>query len=185
MAKPASGVYHSPDLDEFRIELDDLKYALKAVQVDINLLDERCKKQDRALAQNKEPNPASAQILLLEKRIAQLEKTLDKAANDLRNLSTASAQALSSIQELEKNLISHEKRLDEVGKLKGTLTSISKAISQKAPEPSAKTYRVKAGDSLEKIARHNQTTVETLKKINQLSNDKIVVGQELKLEPIP
>jgi LysM repeat protein len=178
MAKPASGIYHSPDLDEFRIELDDLKYALKAVQVDINLLDERCKK---VTSQNKEPNPASLQIVLLEKRIAQLEKTLDKAANDLRSLSTASAQALSSIQELEKNLISHEKRLDEVGKLKGTLTSISKAISQKAPEPSAKTYRVKAGDSLEKIARHNQTTVETLKKINQLSSDKIVVGQELKL----
>lgn len=182
-AKPASGIYNSADLDEFRIELDDLKYALKAVQVDINLLDERCKKQDRALAQNKEPDPALAQLLLLEKRMTQMEKTLEKAANDLRNLSTASAQSLNKIQELEKNLISHEKRFDEVVKLKGTLMSISKAIGQKTPEgpASIKIYHVKAGDSLEKIARHNNTSVEKIKKTNQLSSDKIVVGQELRL----
>ena len=186
LAKTASGAYTPPDLDEFRIELDDLKYALKAVQVDINLLDERCKKQDRVFAQNKEPPQTSlftSQISNLEKRIAYLEKTLEKAAGDLRSLNLTSTQVLGKIQELEKSLLSHERRLDDVVKLKGTLASISKAIGERPPEPSAsmKTYRVKAGDSLEKIARNNHLSVDKLKKINQLSSDKIVVGQELRL----
>jgi LysM repeat protein len=97
---------------------------------------------------------------------------LDKAVQDLRSLS-------SKIQMLESEIASHEKKLEEVVKLKGTLTSISKAIS---PAPSqAKSYRVIAGDSLEKIARKYGTTAEILRKLNNLSNDKIVVGQNLKV----
>ena len=190
MAKQPSGGYSPPDLDEFRIELDDLKQALKAAQVDLNLLDERCRKQDRALTQNKEPNPAalfSSQINGMEKRIAQLEKTLEKASNDLRSLNMAATQTSAKLQELEKSLLSHEKRLDDVVKLKGTLTNISKAIGQRPQETAASTkiYRVKAGDSLEKIARNNHLSVETLKKLNQLSSDKIVIGQELRLADEP
>ncbi len=186
-ARPPSGIYNNAELDEFRIELDDLKYGLNAIQVEVNLLDERSKKQDRSLVQSKDSALFSSQVQALEKKISQLEKTLEKAANDLRSLNTTTAQALSKIQELEKNFISHEKRLDDVVKLKGTLASISQAISQRSPEApsSTKPYRVKAGDSLEKISRNNHISVETLKKINHLASDKIVVGQELRLADEP
>jgi LysM repeat protein len=120
----------------------------------------------------------------LEKKVSHLEKTLEKAAADLRTLSTSANQALNKIQVLEQDLSSHEKRLEEVSKLKGTLTSISKAISQKpnsdAPA-NTKSYRVKAGDSLEKIARAHHTSADLIKKINNISNDKIIVGQELRI----
>jgi N-acetylmuramoyl-L-alanine amidase len=44
------------------------------------------------------------------------------------------------------------------------------------------TYRVKKGDTLEKIARRNGTTVVTLKKINNLrSKNRIYTGQKLKI----
>jgi LysM repeat protein len=191
-ARPQSGFYTNPEFDELRIELDDLKHALKSVQVDLGLLDERLKKQDSPLNQVKgqvQVKEANSQALLttqvtaLEKKVSSLEKTLEKAATDLRALSTASTQILNKIQEVEQNLLSHEKRLDEVVKLKSTLTSISKAIHQ-APSketPSAtKTYRVKAGDSLEKIARVHHISVETIRKFNNLTSDKIVVGQELR-----
>ncbi len=196
-ARPQSGFYTNPELDELRIELDDFKHALKTVQVDLGLLDERLKKQDSSLsqvrgrAQGKDSNSLSlltAQVNALEKKVSGLEKTLEKAANDLRTLSIASTQVLNKIQEVEQNLLSHEKRLDEVVKLKGTLTSISKAISQRpsGDTPSSmKTYRIKAGDSLEKIARANHTSVEIIRKLNNLTNDKIVVGQELRLPDDP
>lgn len=40
---------------------------------------------------------------------------------------------------------------------------------------------VKSGDALEKIARANQTTVEAIRKANNLSNDKLKIGQVLKV----
>ena len=190
-ARPQSGYYTNPELDELRIELDDLKHALKTTQVECSLLDERLRKQDNALAKGQASaketgtsNLLSIQLNSLEKKVSALEKTLEKAAADLRTLSANATQALSKIHVLEQDLASHEKRLEEVVKLKGTLTSISKAISQRpATEPSSstKSYRVKAGDSLEKIARNNHTTVDAIRKTNALSNDKIVIGQELRL----
>jgi LysM repeat protein len=193
-ARPLSGYYTNPEMDELRIELDDLKHALNTTQVELRLLDERLGKQDKALTsvkgqnQGKEASSLSlltAQVSTLEKKVSTLERTLEKAANDLRTLSTSVNQTLSKLQNLETDLSTHDKRLEEVSKLKGTLTSISKAIGQRTTsEPSStptKSYRVKAGDSLEKIARLHHVSVDTIRKINNLSNDKIVVGQELRL----
>ena len=179
----------SPELDELRIELDDIKHFLKTTQVELNILDERVKKQNSSKAQSQSAEAStlmhlSSQVSALEKKVTSLEKTWEKAAADLRALSTTAAEALTKIQALEQDLFSHEKKLDEVSKLKGTLTKISSAIGQKAASEVAsgsKTYRVKAGDSLEKIARKNQVSVDALRKTNNLSQDKIVVGQELRI----
>jgi peptidoglycan endopeptidase LytF len=40
---------------------------------------------------------------------------------------------------------------------------------------------VKKGDVLEKIARNNHTTIDAIKKANGLTNDKLKVGQKLKI----
>lgn len=185
-AKPQSGLYTEAALDELRVEIDDLKYALKSTQVELNLLDERIKKQDQPFhaAKTTLSSSLTSQINTFEKKISQLEKTLEKIANDLRTLSNSANQTLSRLQHLEQELLSHENRLNEIAKLKGTLMSISKAIHPKSsnePLPETKSYRVKAGDSLEKIARHHHISTDALRKINHLSDDKIFVGQELRL----
>lgn len=46
---------------------------------------------------------------------------------------------------------------------------------------SSSTYKVKKGDSLEKIARANGTTVAAIKKANGMKSDRISAGQKLKL----
>lgn len=46
---------------------------------------------------------------------------------------------------------------------------------------SSSTYTVKSGDMLEKIARHNGTTVKAIMSLNNLKTTKIRVGQKLKL----
>ena len=45
----------------------------------------------------------------------------------------------------------------------------------------SETYTVKKGDSLEQIARKHHTTIEEIKKINNLHNDTIIINQKLTL----
>lgn len=47
--------------------------------------------------------------------------------------------------------------------------------------PKSSLYEIKPGDSLEKIARKNNTTVELIKKSNNLADDKIFPGRKLKI----
>lgn len=47
-----------------------------------------------------------------------------------------------------------------------------------------KTYTVKKGDTLSKIAKNNGTTVTMIKKLNKLRSDRIYVGQKLKLSGV-
>lgn len=44
-------------------------------------------------------------------------------------------------------------------------------------------YVVKSGDTLTSIARKHNTTINALRSVNNLSTDRIVVGQKLKLPP--
>ncbi len=169
-AKQARPLYQPPELEEMRIDLEDLKHVLKTLQVDVNLIDERSKKQ---------PGTLSLTLAALEKKINQLEKTLDKALEDVRALHSLSSEIALKLTSLEQTTAQHEKRFDDVSRLKGTLTSLTKAIGKESS--TAATYRVKAGDSLEKIARVQGISVATLKKINNLQTDRIVIGQELKL----
>jgi LysM repeat protein len=47
--------------------------------------------------------------------------------------------------------------------------------------PSGVTYKVKAGDSLRLIAKHNGTTAAALRSVNHLKSDNVRVGQVLRL----
>lgn len=168
----------APTLDEIRIEIDDLKYALRTTQVDMNIIDEKLRKQEISKTQ-------LLTISSLENKIERLEKTLDKITADLRALNTSTHQALTKIQSLEQQSVAHTKQLDNVAQLKTTLTTISKAIGQSPAPSTTASYKVKAGDSLEKIAKLHQVSVESIKKINKLTGDRIVIGQELKLRDDP
>ena len=65
--------------------------------------------------------------------------------------------------------------MHELGRIKKSIKEIREESNEIA------FYRVKAGDSIEKIARLFGTTPEQIKKINQLHNDLILVGQEIRV----
>lgn len=67
---------------------------------------------------------------------------------------------------------------------KNTLSSTKKTTtttSSHKTSSSSATYKVKAGDSLSLIASKHGVSLQTLKSINNLSSDRIFVGQSLKI----
>lgn len=161
-------------LEEMRIGLVDAKQALNAQKMDLSLLEEKVANLSRPVK-----NEAEGQIAELERRLNHLEKVQERAIEDLRTLSAHYKETRSALTQIEEMQLKQNERFEEIGKLRGTLTSISKAMNR--PEPGPKTHRVKPGDSLEKIARSYHTSIEQIQELNHLSSHKIMVGQELKI----
>jgi LysM repeat protein len=153
-------------MEEMRITLIDVKQAISRHQMDLQLLEEK-------IAKLKPSGQTTSQDLVA--KVRQLEATQEKVEADLRQLANHANEINHSFAALEKQVRQQNERLSEVVKLKSTLNSISNAIGN------GKIHRVASGESLDKIARKYNTSVEALKKANGLGNDTIMVGQELRL----
>lgn len=180
-------------LHEVQTNLDDIRHDVNCYQTEIQILDGRIKHYENALASLKQQDlekqqikidQLSQQIHSLEKKWASLEKAQTADAKDLEQLlshanetTAALSQFKSRVQELEQDILSQNRRFDDLGKIKDQLETIAKGMGGE----SFKTYKVRSGDSLEKIARAHRTAVEKIKKLNHLDQDLIVVGQELKI----
>ncbi len=175
-------------LEELRIELADLKHALNGAKVDLQLLDEKLKNPDSAKNKTAK-NDLSLQLVNIERKVGELQRNQEKIFQDLKQLgshATHSTSALNKqqekLQEMGQEIAAQNKRLEEVVKIKGTLSSLSQVLKNKShSESSSETYKIKSGDSLEKIARNHGTTIEAIKRVNDLSTDRIIVGQEIKI----
>lgn len=178
---------------EMRREIGDLKHTLQGYRTELELLQERISDQENnaKLAQKARPqNESLAQIAACERKMMLLEKNLEKLASDLRNLNQHAQQTNLSLAgfkdkmfECQRELALHKQKLDGVTQLKTTLGQISQAIGDRS-SPAASpvsSYKVKPGDTLEKIARKHNISLPALKRLNNIAQDKIIVGQELKI----
>jgi LysM repeat protein len=163
--------------EELKTEIADLKHALHGTDVELKLLEERVETQETV--------STKGDIAALQRKLSGLEKTIDKLNGDIRSLMTYANQTTSSLSQFQAQyrdqILAIDKKFDEVAKLRSTLTQMSNVHS--TSESSSQAYLVKAGDSLEKIARKFHVSVEALKRDNQLLTDKIVIGQELAIPP--
>jgi LysM repeat protein len=163
--------------EEVRIALFDVKQTLNTQKLDLELLEEKVAKLDR----RSEVSPA------LEQRLSTLEHLQEGAMSDIRSLNQFLKETASSLDQLQQQFLTldqrlkHEsERLGEVANLRSTISSLSKAMSSHT-QNMGKTHRVRTGESLEKIARQYETSVEEIKRTNGLTTNKILIGQELKI----
>ena len=164
-------------LHKVRTEVDELKHDLNTYEIEHHILEGQLIDQQQsmeALKQQitsfKQENFASFSddLQKIEKNVARLSKQQEKAIGDIRQLSshandttTALSQYKAKIAQLEKSISLEKEQLKEITK---------------------KVYVVQVGDSLEKIARNHNISLEELKKYNpQLASDLIVVDQEIHL----
>ncbi len=155
-------------INDLRMEVADLRHALHGTEVEVKLLEERMEGAEGSIDNAKESTD-------LNRKISILEKNLDKLASELRALSHFSTQTTAALSSYRQQIGAIDSKLDEISKLRSTLTELSRSASF----VETASYQVRSGDSLEKIARKYQITVDALKRENNLSSDKIVVGQQL------
>jgi LysM repeat protein len=153
--------------EEMKSEIADLRHSLHGTEVELKLLEEKFESAENTSPKN--------DVSSLKHKIALLEKTVDKMSTDLKSLMSYANQTTTSLSHYRDQIQEIDRKLSEVGKLRSTLSQMSKTYSAE------NTYRVEAGDSLDKIARKFQTTADALKKQNRLTSDRIVIGQELTL----
>jgi LysM repeat protein len=159
--------------EEMKTEIADLRHSLHGTEVELKLLGEKFESREM------EGTSPKGDVASLQRKIAFLEKTIDKMNSELKSLMTYANQTTTSLSQYRDQIQEIDRKLGEVSKLRSTLSQISKTYSAPEVASTDTNYRVKSGDSLEKIARRFNTTADALKKENQLTTDKIVIGQEL------
>lgn len=156
--------------NDLRDTVESLRHQVANHESEIRVFEERFKSQEEII------DALSAQF----KDSVKTVKANSTTSN--QDLNQQLADSKKRIANLEKSLEIQTKNLDNMQK---ALTSLIEAIQGKEPSAttanSSKVYRVKSGDSLEKIAKQNHTTIKKLKELNNLTSDQIIIGQKIEL----
>lgn len=163
---------YSPSSYELQLEIADLKHQIRTFEVDMQLMEEKIDAQK---------TPEFIDCKALQSRIQMQENTIDKLSSEIKILKKDIQQLLEHLNKVNTQLIIHENGLQNVSELKNTLADLLKKIHSSTTKTRVKSYKVQAGDSLEKIARLHHVSVEVLKANNKLIRDTIFPGQELQI----
>jgi LysM repeat protein len=182
-------------LHEVQTNIDDMRHDLNSFQTEFQIIDSKIDSHEKLLKKVKnelvrknlaEIDVLAARIKNIERDFMGLEKMQKSIIADIKKISTHSSKTNSflgqykkKIKELEKVVVSQNKRFEEIKELKKTLKAIASAI--KSGKKGFFSYKVKAKDTLGDIARSHGVTVSELKRVNNLKEDTIFIGQELKI----
>lgn len=129
----------------------------------------------------------------VEIQLTNLSQASDGVMNDLRQLRSQANESIAVLSQYKQKLTEMDDKMQtqnsHITNLESALQSLMEIFQNKSASSSTqpknaegtKTYKVQPGDSLEKIARANRLSIQQLKDYNQLTNDRIIVGQILKL----
>ncbi len=183
-------------LKEMRDSLEDIKREVRNQESELKAFEERNHSVDLAIdairTELKETHQAQKEISKnnlgqIEMKLGSLEtanKGLTADVKQIRSGFNDSQETLKAfkdrIGQLEKSIEVLNRNVEHLEKALNSVVDAFKVEAGTAPS-NGKTYKVKSGDSLEKIAKQNGVSVKTLKDLNGLTKDQIHVGQILKL----
>jgi LysM repeat protein len=178
-------------IHEMQTGIDDLRHNYNCYETELKILDSKIKNHETSVSEIKnifvdshkhKIEKALSTLSLIEKKLHFLEKKLTALEKDLELLnyhanesSTAFKQHKEKINELENQIFTQNKKFEEIIRLKSLIQTIAQTVGN------YKIYKVQRGDSLEKIAKEFKINIQQLKKLNQLEDDLIVIGKELKI----
>ena len=186
-------------IQQVRDALSDIRYQVNNHESEIRTFDEKLKNVDSIIESvrdqlndtsksHKDQLKGSASNL--EAKLNALETTTKGLVADLRQFQTHTNESAAALAQYKQKIGELEKVVDQqnqnIEHLQAAMRSLMEALQGKDAGSSigasdGSTYRVKSGDSLEKIARAHNTTIQALKDLNGLSTDRIVVGKLLKI----
>ncbi len=162
-------------LQELRLSLEQLSRQVHSQSVEINLFQERALSLENSVKNLKQEHRTGSSDRGVEKRIGTIEKSQEAMVTDLKSLKNHLNETNRSITECQSQLTKIDKQLtSDIHALKGSIQSMLALL-----QGEGKSYIVQNGDSLGQIALNHKTDIKTLKKLNNLSTDKIYSGQKL------
>jgi len=172
-------------LHQMKTSIDDISHDVRCFKTEMEILDEKihqAKDQKTLERLNQKQKSIESALESLTVKFQGLEKRQSLIAQDLDQLSSYSENVTLSLKQFKEKIGLIEKNQKNFSSAIAQILELKTSIDQMAQLPSkSNAYKVKPGDSLEKIAKTYKTSVEKLKQINSLKNDLIVVGQELKI----
>lgn len=131
-----------------------------------------------------ENSGVQARIADLEAKTAALETANTAMATLLDSYRDLLGKYQGKIEGLEASLGQQTKNSKHLEKSLGSLLEAVGSEASSGATAQAEIYKVASGDSLEKIARKNKTTIRAIKELNGLETDMIIIGQKLKIPKI-
>ena len=165
----------------------DLRHELDNHETEIRTFDERLSTQENIIDSlrqqlletvQKNRDLAKNSTSSFDGRIASLEAAVGSILADLRQLQSHVNESSKTFSQYKQKLADTNLQLEN---LHEALNTLLKTLQADIPESTHNTYRVQNGDTLEKIARKNHLPIKKLKELNDLTNDRIFVGQILKI----
>lgn len=184
---------------ESKDSIDQLRLQIRNQESEIRTFEQKLESLDSVLDslrdQLRESTQSQKEMVkgnasTVDGKLSTLEMTTKTLTQDLKQLhshATESSQTLAGfkdkLQEIEKRLNAQNRNIEN---LQSAVQSVLEALqikSDPAPQQSAtgRTYKVKNGDTLEKIAKAHNTSIQALKAVNNMNSDKIVVGKTIKI----
>lgn len=182
-------------LKEVRDSVDDIRHEVNNHESEIRMFEEKLKNQEAIVDSLRDQFQDSVKVSKenakessngLEMRLLSLENNTKGLVSDFKQLKTHANETSTALSQCKQKLAHLESSIDSqyqnLENMQAALHSLMDAMQVKnGLEKLDKIYRVKSGDSLEKIAKAHQTSIKTLKEMNGLTQDRIIVGQSLKI----
>ena len=175
-------------LHKVRTEVEDIKHDLNTYEIEHHVIEGKLIDQEQTIATLRQQvaelksgklDSFVEELQNLEKKLHQVSKKQDKIVADIRQLTTHANDTTTALTQYKDKLSQFEQTIHGQNAQLHEIQKIKEGISKLAEEE--KTYVVQPGDSLDKIAKENNTSVEKLKQLNNITTDLIVVDQLLTL----
>lgn len=207
-AAPNQGYYY-PDqqsvaLREIRDSLETVKHSVNNQETEIRTFEEKLANLDTIIESVRDQINDSSQShkdqlkgssAALDTKLAAIDTTVKGILTDLKQFQSYTSESTTTLAQYKKKITDLEKTIElqnqSIDDMQAAIKALMDALQVKSaamkPVPtitatgSEIVYKVKKGDSLEKIAKAHGTTVKAIKDVNNLANDKIFVGKNLKI----
>lgn len=208
-ASPPRQGYYQQDpstaaIKEVQSSLETLKHKVRNQETEIRVFEEKLENLDTIIesvreefsdASKSQKEQIKTNSGSLETRLTSLETSVKGILTDLKQFQAFTAESSAAlalyqkkITDFEKSIALQNQNMDDMQAAIGALSEVLQIKHGVAPKSSVAitagsdaVYMVKEGDSLEKIAKANRTTIKAIKELNSLTSDRIVVGKQLKI----
>lgn len=202
-------------IQEMRGEVDHLRHEVSNHELEIRMYEEKLGSMESIIESLRDQITTTSKshkdqlkgnTESLEEKLNSLDTTTKGLVADVRQFKTFSTDANNVLGQYKQRITDLEKTVSQqnqnIEHLQAAMKALMEAMGVKqAPQakaiaeattagsdPSAiptSFYKIQPGDSLEKIAKANKTSVSIIKQLNNLTNDKIIVGKQIKVPEAP